>query len=298
MALYAFDGTWEKDRAGAEGDTNVARFAAAYRGRVSHQRGAGTRCGVTGRIGGGVTGHGGRARIERAMNALFRNFDREDAEIDVVGAGRGAALALHFANEVAFYAAKDRINLPIRWLGLWDTVAPIDFPGTPAGREWNLDVADSVCHAFHAMALDERRKRFPLSRPDIRQTSGSRSYREVWFRGVHCDVGGGNGKPQLSSISLHWMFANALRVGLPVDPGAVARNRRRRVRHAAISTARYDEIRDPFRPVRMSDAVHTSVHFRRDAGRRLHNTPPDGVRVVDDTGRVVRRFVAPRGAQR
>ena len=297
MALYAFGGTWQKDRAGADAATNVARFADAYRGRVWHHRGVGTRFGVTGRVAGGITGRGGRARLGRAMHALLESFDREDATIDIVGSGRGAALALHFANEVAFYAARDRISLPIRFLGLWDTVPAFDFPDTPAGREWNLDVADTVGHTYHAMALDERRKRFPLRRLDMRQTGAGRSLREVWFRGVHCDVAGGDGKPQLSSIALHWMFVNALRFGVPVDPRPVARNRRRRIQGRAISASRYDVIRDPFRPVRTSDAVHASVRFRPDAEPRRHNTPPHGVRVVDDTGRVTRRFAVPRAAR-
>jgi uncharacterized protein (DUF2235 family) len=294
VALYAFDGTWEKERAGAERETNVARFADAYRGRVCHHRGAATRFGGTGRIAGGITGHGGRARIERAMDGLLRSFDREDTEIDIVGSGRGAALALSFANEVAFYAATDRIDLPIRFLGLWDTVPALDFPDTAAGREWTLDVADTVGHAFHAMALDERRKRFTLRRPDVPHTGDRRTLQEVWFRGVHSDVAGGNGKSKLSSIALHWMFANALRLGLPLDSRAIARNRRRRVPHAAISTSRYDGIRDPCRPVRPWDAVHVSVRFRPDVGRRRHNNPPSGVRVVDDAGRVARRFVTPQ----
>ena len=42
---------------------------------------------------------------------------------------------------------------------------------------------------------------------------------QVWFAGVHSDVGGGYPKPGLSEITLLWMVQRAARCGLAFDAG-------------------------------------------------------------------------------
>lgn len=298
MALYAFDGTWNKDKKGTEGDTNVVWFRDAYTGETFYEEGVGTRFGRFGSIAGGIAGAGGRSRVRRQMERLKRQLEKGDTTIDIVGFSRGAALALHFSNQVSFYAQEQEIDLPIRFLGLWDTVPSFGVPGNTVDIGWDLDCPDNVAKCFHAMALDERRKTFPLRRPGVRLQDARAEGRlfEVWFRGVHSDVGGGNKKPQLSSIALNWMFANARRVGVSFDASAVVRNRKRMNSSADISTHWYDLIKDPDRPVSWTDRVHQSVRYRRSTWRRRHNHPPDGLWVVDDVGRKVRRFKRPANA--
>ncbi|MGB9349037.1 MAG: DUF2235 domain-containing protein [Pseudolabrys sp.] len=76
----------------------------------------------------------------------------------------------------------------------------------------------------HAIAIDERRAFFrtnlwipkgPLP------YSGPRDLKQVWFPGVHCDVGGGYPEPEsgLSKIALRWMLKEAITAGLLVIPG-------------------------------------------------------------------------------
>jgi hypothetical protein len=134
MALYAFDGTGQKDdhpELENDGDTNVARFFMAYRpsdvdlpidDRHNHyQRGIGSE-GLFRKALGGITGFGGRTFVRRALHKLKENIERDDTVIDVVGFSRGAALALDFVNEIA----KGEVRLPggriatVRFLGLWD----------------------------------------------------------------------------------------------------------------------------------------------------------------------------------
>ena len=67
------------------------------------------------------------------------------------------------------------------------------------------------------MAIDEDRAFFPLTRLS-KAGKAFTKLREVWFRGVHSDVGGGNANLGLNWIALNWMFENALRHGLPIDP--------------------------------------------------------------------------------
>ena len=58
------------------------------------------------------------------------------------------------------------------------------------------------------MALDEHRPSFLPTR-----LNGAC---EVWFRGVHSDVGGGNTNRGLNDIALKWMMSKAKAAGLPI----------------------------------------------------------------------------------
>ena len=101
MALYAFDGTWNTDQPDAEKNTNVIKFRDAYAEKSFYREGVGTRFGPFGKLIGGVSGTGGRERIEEGLEALKENFQNGDTTIDIVGFSRGAALAVHFANQIA-----------------------------------------------------------------------------------------------------------------------------------------------------------------------------------------------------
>jgi hypothetical protein len=141
MALYAFDGTWNEDEEDEGRDTNVAKFCSAYGGpNKFYLKGVGTRAGFIGRLLGGVAGVGGRIRMLEAMRALEKNFRQGDRTIDIVGFSRGAALALHFANEVD----EEMDGAPIRFLGLWDAVASFGLPGNDLDVAWHLTLPSNV----------------------------------------------------------------------------------------------------------------------------------------------------------
>jgi uncharacterized protein (DUF2235 family) len=102
----------------------------------------------------------------------------------------------------------------IHFLGLWDTVTsigslynPLKLPFT----RWN----PSVSAVRHAVSIDERRKFFrqnlwSKSQPNVTQ---------VWFAGVHADVGGGYPEEEsgLSHFSLSWMLGEAQAAGFLID---------------------------------------------------------------------------------
>jgi hypothetical protein len=44
----------------------------------------------------------------------------------------------------------------------------------------------------------------------------------VWFRGVHSDIGGGNGNRGLNDITLKWMMSKARAAGLPITDADIA----------------------------------------------------------------------------
>lgn len=286
MALYAFDGTWNSDKPGTERDTNVCWFKSAYEGQVFYREGVGTRFGRFGHLVGGMTGAGGRTRVEEAVGQLRTNLENDDPIIDVVGFSRGAALALHFCNKVDDM----RAGLAVRFLGLWDCVPSFGAASIDLNIGWDLELADNVEQCYHALALDERRHTFELHRLSARVEHVDQPGRlfEMWFRGVHSDVGGGNANEGLSSIALHWMFVKAKSCGLRFNEASVEANRKRMKPGTDASPgASYDLIKNRARTVRWNDDVHASVTFLK-----AFNNPPLGARLLDDDGQEKGRFAA------
>ncbi len=138
MAIYAFDGTWNKDddlSVVGDKDTNVARFLDACdlpADEEEYVKGVGTRFSIFGKIIGGLTGTGGKKRIRDMWKQLRENFAAGDEEIYLIGFSRGAALALHFANEIHEKKLVNqhgkRVSATIGFMGLWDTVGAFGMP--------------------------------------------------------------------------------------------------------------------------------------------------------------------------
>src|SRR5262245_6856419 len=110
-------------------------------------------------------------------------------------------------------------DVDITFLGLWDTVtsygnvwSPIHWPNTAKNP--------SVHYVAHAIAIDERRAFFRQNRWS--PTPGQR-FDEVWFAGVHSDVGGGYevATGRLWAITLEWMLRHAASAGLLFVESAV-----------------------------------------------------------------------------
>jgi len=111
----------------------------------------------------------------------------------------------------------------VHYMGVWDTVSSF-------GWIWNFRTlpytADnpSITHIRHALAIDERRACFPANL-FFPQEGQRPNCKQVWFAGVHADVGGGYPEPQaaLAKVSLAWMLHEAEALGLQVSPTECAR---------------------------------------------------------------------------
>ena len=99
----------------------------------------------------------------------------------------------------------------VHFLGLWDTVSSVGWAWDPKHLPYTQN-NPSVDIVRHAVALDERRAYF------VQNLWGNQpqDVEQVWFPGVHCDVGGGYGEPEsgLSAIALRWMTEKAEATGL------------------------------------------------------------------------------------
>ncbi len=114
-------------------------------------------------------------------------------------------------------------NPSIYFMGVWDTVGALGVPTPLLGeisRKWWVgffDVsADNIDYAYHAIAIDERRGPF---KPSIWSNawSGCRELKQVWFPGVHANVGGGYADSGLSDVAFGWMARMARERGLAFD---------------------------------------------------------------------------------
>ena len=232
MALYAFDGTWNSVKEQEDPkyqNTNVVRFYNAYHKHSKtddyYLAGVGTRLGAAGKVFGGVFGLGELPRLNEAYDHLCNVWASGDHTIDVIGFSRGAATTLDFCHRVQ----EDGIRRPgtndvieanprIRFLGVWDIVASFGLANLGnqvlnIGHHLSMPKSN-LQYCFHAMALDERRPSFLPTR--------LHGACEVWFRGVHSDVGGGNMNKGLNDITLKWMMSKAKAAGLPITDADIA----------------------------------------------------------------------------
>jgi uncharacterized protein (DUF2235 family) len=107
------------------------------------------------------------------------------------------------------------------FVGVWDTVNSVGWVENPLKLPYSANNPD-IAIGRHAVSIDERRAFFRtnLWRPDPpTPDSGPKDLKQVWFPGVHCDVGGGYPEAQcgLSKFALEWMVREAALAGLLVD---------------------------------------------------------------------------------
>ncbi len=118
--------------------------------------------------------------------------------------------------------------IPIRFLGVWDTVAAYGLPIEELTRAvdrfvWPMsfrhrELGKSVKAACHALALDDERQSFhPLLWTEAKPEDAAR-LRQVWFAGAHSDVGGGYPDDAAAYVPLNWMIEAAAAAGLRFLP--------------------------------------------------------------------------------
>jgi len=136
--------------------------------------------------------------------------------------------------------------IDIHFVGVWDTVSALGFPTrtdkTSAslfildlvfmGLEKVLDVfwphlfyryelTPNIQHAFHALAIDDERTAFwPMVWDET--TNQAKEVEQVWFAGMHSNVGGGYERAGMANVTLHWMMLRAQKYGLDFKDNKVS----------------------------------------------------------------------------
>lgn len=114
----------------------------------------------------------------------------------------------------------------VHFIGVWDTVGALGIPFSLMGlfeshdEFYNTKMGANISIARHAMAIDEQREDFE---PTIWLSRTGVDLKQVWFAGVHTDVGGSyppdkeNGI-RASDSTLEWMLDEAHDAGLGIEP--------------------------------------------------------------------------------
>lgn len=107
------------------------------------------------------------------------------------------------------------------FIGVWDTVSSVGWIENPLVIPYSANNPD-IHIGRHAIAIDERRAFFRQNLWGASSQSspgGPHDLQQVWFPGVHCDIGGGYPESEsgLSNITLEWMLREAEVAGLLLD---------------------------------------------------------------------------------
>jgi uncharacterized protein (DUF2235 family) len=126
-------------------------------------------------------------------------------------------------------------KIRVKVLGVWDTVGSLGIPWRPLAftrkrhQFHDLRLSTFVENAFQALAVDEKRRQFPpaiweVQAPSPRMPEAplappeqAQRVEQVWFAGVHSNIGGGYRDTGLSDLSFMWMKERAASAGLAFD---------------------------------------------------------------------------------
>ncbi|UEM11937.1 DUF2235 domain-containing protein [Bradyrhizobium barranii subsp. barranii] len=177
--------------------------------------------------------------LRRKARQLYRDFRRERrTRFGLATLGR--AFRDFFIRRKSFDVHP---NIKIKFVGVWDTVdaygIPIDelkqgidryiWPLALEDSQFQADRIDKACHAigiddkrttFHPLLWDESEQswnsleQLPTSTDDEKLT-------QVFFAGVHANVGGGYPDDAMSLVPLNWMLKEATKAGLAFSQSAI-----------------------------------------------------------------------------
>ncbi len=203
---------------------------------------------------GGAFGTGLFQKVKDGYSKIAQVYDQDD-EIFIFGFSRGAYTARSIAGmiaicglptgnfnqelvDTAFHAYRNPneraallpplglYNAQIKMVGVWDTVGSLGIPGAvfqlpdPLYGFLDTTLHPDVHNAYQALAIDEKRREFPATLWTSAPGPGQ-ILSQVWFAGVHSDVGGSYPETDLSNITLSWMLTKAAALGVELDPAAV-----------------------------------------------------------------------------
>ncbi len=256
---YCADGTWDT----SSKHTNVYKLYKALTVSADqmpfYDDGVGSMGLPIERLAGGAFGTGLWQKIKDGYTRIAHVYEQDDP-IYIFGFSRGAYTARsvagmiaacglptkNFSNDLvdtAFKAYRDKddrarllatlkncsmYDPKITMIGVWETVGALGIPSVLGLVDpivygfLDTSLHPNVLNAYHALAIDERRFEFPATLWTSAPAPGQ-TIEQVWFCGVHSDVGGGEpddieGATALSDISLGWMMNKASALGLQIDP--------------------------------------------------------------------------------
>lgn len=183
------------------------------------------------------------AELSRAAIAAYRNYRRKKYHTywrfpEIIARSLRDVYVWTRDHLIGASSSKPEIihGPKIRFLGLWDTVAAYGMPVeemTHGISQWifplslpSCDLHKDVVRACHALSIDDERTTFHPTlwdeskeealkpRDDGKRYLADERISQVWFVGVHSNVGGGYPEDSLAQIPLIWIMSEAAAAGL------------------------------------------------------------------------------------
>ncbi|MEO8727076.1 MAG: DUF2235 domain-containing protein [Acidobacteriaceae bacterium] len=152
-------------------------------------------------------------------------------------------------------------NVTLHFVGVWDTVSSVGWVYNPVKLPFSAR-NPIMAIGRQALSIDERRCFFRQNLWGPAYKKGDRGYfleqdqdiKQVWFAGVHSDIGGGYPEPEsgLSKLALEWMLHEADDAGLLIN-----------IKKANVVLSNVPPDRDPGHVIAKPDpcaALHESLH--------------------------------------
>ncbi len=291
--IVGCDGTWNEPDIYSNGKvvaTNVellgrALVSAGGRQVWHYEQGVGTRPWEA--LAGGIYGYGLNKRVQGAYRFLGSRFgdkkwQHQQNKIFLFGFSRGAYTVRRLAGLLALCGlpvkSKDYnlaweiflnrdlasakalkhegrfFDVAVEMIGCWDTVKATNDP------EFHDHVlSPNVAAGYHAMAIDEQRSSFPILR-----WNRDKRVLQMWFAGVHSDVGGGYDNHGLADVPLKWMILRGMNHGLKFSASWVKQNIRARPLGAMHESYKgiWALLGSKARKINKTDWVHHAVRNR------------------------------------
>lgn len=107
----------------------------------------------------------------------------------------------------------------IHLIGLWDTVGALGY--NLSKRFTNLVLNPDIKFGLHAISIDEKRRPFKVVLWNEETKVPGQAIEQVWFAGVHSEVGGGIPEKDCSlpDLSFAWMMDKSAKGGLLLKDG-------------------------------------------------------------------------------
>ena len=261
--VFCADGTWDNSGKNTNVYRIYKAMATAADQVPYYDDGVGADGTPVDQLAGGAFGASIFQKIKDGYSKIAQVYSAGDA-VFLFGFSRGAYTARSLAGmiavcglptkdfsdavvETAFTAYRDEENRAVlldqlnancemsdaklKMVGVWDTVGALGIPAVIGKVDpiafgfLDTSLHPDVLNAYHAIAIDERRAQFPATMWTGPFADGQ-TVEQVYFAGVHCDVGGSYpddpSGTALSDITFAWMMSKAVALGLAFDPGVLA----------------------------------------------------------------------------
>ena len=295
------DGTDDTFASGAKNNSNVGLLYEACVNDARQFKFYSDGPGIGGHILASAVGTGVSVRVQRGYDWCQENYEDGD-QIFLFGFSRGAFAARSVAGMIravglrrkesqatnddafavyeqakdnpaaaaAFKAANSR-DVKIHFIGVWDTVGSVALPlaltlkSIPLAPFHDVEFGPDIENAFHAVSIDEERWDFQPTYFNPALVQPGQNLEQVFFPGVHSDVGGGyTDDPSLSRITLAWIANHAKDHGLLIADESVLKfdpNDCYGTLHDSYG-ALYDFRSRFFRPIDFNGRIHMAAKQR------------------------------------